>query len=163
MFPNFRSSEYTFQLLSQVSGRSGRGEKKGDVIIQTHNPEHYAIKLAKDNDYLTFFKSEMKIRRELKYSPYYYLVSIKIMSKDYGLAKDEINKVSNILHKKLNNSIILGPSIANVFKVNNQFRFNIIIKYKYEENLYPTLIELQEHYMINSKIRLDIDIDPINV
>ena len=163
MFPNFRSSEYTFELLSQVSGRSGRGEKSGDVIIQTHNPDHYAIKYAKDNNYLDFFKTEMKIRRELKYSPYYYLVSIKIISKDYGLAKDEINKVSNILHKKLNNSIILGPSIANVFKVNNQFRFNIIIKYKYEENLYPTLIELQEHYMINSKIRLDIDIDPINV
>ena len=163
MFPNFRSSEYTFQLLSQVSGRSGRGEKKGDVIIQTHNPEHYAIKYAKDNNYIDFFKTEMKIRRDLKYSPYYYLVSIKIMSKDYELAKKEINKVARILNEKLKNSIIIGPSIANVFKVNNQFRFNIIIKYKYEENLYPTLIELQEHYMINSKIRLDIDIDPINV
>ena len=163
MFPNFRSSEYTYQLLSQVSGRSGRGEKDGEVIIQTHNPDHYAIKYAKDNNYIDFFKTEMKIRKDLKYSPYYYLVSIKIIGKNYETAKDEINKVSNLLHKRLNSSIILGPSIANVFRINNNYRFNIIIKYKYEDNLYPTLIELQEHYKSLSTVKLDIDIDPINV
>jgi primosomal protein N' (replication factor Y) len=105
----------------------------------------------------------MNIRRELKYSPYYYLVSLKVISKNYETAKEEITKVSEYLHKKLNNSIILGPSIANVFKVNNQYRFNIIIKYKHEDALYPTLIELQEHYMVKSNVKLDIDIDPINV
>ena len=74
MIPNYRSNEYTFQLLMQTAGRSGRGEKKGSVIIQTFNPEHYAITLASKHDYIDFFKQEMEVRRKLSYPPYYYLI-----------------------------------------------------------------------------------------
>ena len=81
--PDFRSSEATFQLLCQVAGRSGRGEKSGKVIIQTFNPEHYAIRYAKNHDYLGFFNQEMQIIHKLGYPPYYYLTSIKILSKSY--------------------------------------------------------------------------------
>ena len=77
MIPNYRSNEYTFQLLMQTAGRSGRGEKKGSVIIQTFNPEHYAITLASKHDYIDFFKQEMEVRRKLSYPPYYYLIYIK--------------------------------------------------------------------------------------
>ena len=163
MIPNFRSSEYTFQLLSQVAGRSGRGEKKGSVIIQTHNPDHYAIELSKTHDYLGFYNQEMKIRRELSYSPYYFMASIKVISKDYDKAKDESNKVGNFLRTKLTNSIILGPTVCSVFKVNNLYRFNIIIKYKKEENLYKALSYLQDHYKSMNNIKIDIDFNPINI
>ncbi len=143
MIPNFRSSEYTFQLLSQVAGRSGRGNKTGSVIIQTHNPDHYAIDLSKNHDYISFYNKEMKIRRELSYSPYYYMATIKVISKDYDKARDESNKIGSILRNKLVNSIILGPTVCRVFKMNNLYLINIIIKYKKEENLYKTLLELQ--------------------
>ena len=129
MIPSYKSSENTFQLLCQVSGRSGRGDVPGDVIIQTFNKEHYAIELVKNHDYLTFFKEEMNIRRKLGYPPYYYLVSVKVISPKYELARDESMKVANKLKNELNNSVVLGPTVNNLFKVNNQYRFNIIIKY----------------------------------
>jgi len=163
MIPNFRSSEYTFQLLSQVAGRSGRGSKEGNVIIQTHNPEHYAIELSKTHDYISFYNQEMKIRRELSYSPYFFMASIKIISKNYDKAKDESNKVGIFLKDKLKNSIILGPTVCSVFKMNNLYRFNIIIKYKKEDNLYKTLVYLQEHYKNINNVDIDIDFNPINI
>lgn len=163
MIPNFRSSEYTFQLLSQVAGRSGRGTKEGSVIIQTHNPDHYAIELSKTHDYIAFYNQEMKIRRELSYSPYFYMTSIKIISKDYDKAKDESTKVGSFLKDKLKDSIILGPTVCSVFKMNNLYRFNIIIKYKKEDNLYKTLNYLQEHYKNINNVDIDIDFNPINI
>lgn len=163
MIPNFRSSEYTFDLLSQVSGRSGRGEKKGTVIIQTFNQDHYAIKLAKTHDYMAFFKEEMKIRKTLQYPPYCFLVSIKVISKDYNLAQTESNLIAKRLRENLLNSTVLGPSIGSTFKINNIYRFGIIIKYKKEDNLYPFLEKLLDYYKINDKIRLDIDFNPITL
>lgn len=162
MIPNFRSSEYTFQLLSQVSGRSGRGDKKGSVIIQTFNKEHYAIELASNHDYINFFKQEMQIRRELNYPPYCYLVSIKVISTDYELARSESNKVSIKLKENLTNSKVLGPSIGSTFKIKNTYRFGILIKYKKEDNLYPYLEKLLDYYKTNSKIKIDIDFNPIS-
>ena len=163
MIPNFRSSEYTFDLLSQVSGRSGRGEKKGTVIIQTFNQDHYAIKLAKTHDYMAFFKEEMKIRKTLQYPPYCFLVSIKVISKDYNLAQTESNLIAKRLRDNLLNSTVLGPSIGSTFKINNTYRFGIIIKYKKEDNLYPFLEKMLDYYKINDKIRLDIDFNPITL
>lgn len=163
MIPNFRSSEYTFDLLSQVSGRSGRGEKKGTVIIQTFNQDHYAIKLAKTHDYMDFFKEEMKIRKTLQYPPYCFLVSIKVISKDYNLAQTESNLIAKRLRENLLNSTVLGPSIGSTFKINNTYRFGIIIKYKKEDNLYPFLEKMLDYYKINDKIRLDIDFNPITL
>lgn len=163
MIPNFRSSEYTFDLLSQVSGRSGRGEKKGTVIIQTFNQDHYAIKLAKTHDYMAFFREEMKIRKTLQYPPYCFLVSIKVISKDYNLAQTESNLIAKRLRENLLNSTVLGPSIGSTFKINNTYRFGIIIKYKKEDNLYPFLEKMLDYYKINDKIRLDIDFNPITL
>lgn len=162
MIPNFRSSEYTFQLLSQVAGRSGRGDKKGSVIIQTFNKEHYAIELASKHKYMEFFNREMRIRRELNYPPYSYLVSIKIISRDYDVASRESNIIASRLKDNLLSSIVLGPSIGSTFKVNNTYRFGIIIKYKKEDNLYPYLEKLLEYYKSNDKIKIDIDFNPIS-
>lgn len=161
--PDFRSSETTFQLLCQVAGRSGRGEKTGKVIIQTFNPDHYAIRYAKNHDYIGFYTEEMLIRQKLGYTPYYYLTVIKILSKSYEEARDVSNKVAEYLKKNLSSTVMLGPSIANVFKVNNVYRFQIVLKYKKEDNLYPVLNNLIEHYKSNSKIKIDIDFNPIHI
>lgn len=162
MIPSFRSSEYTFELLSQVSGRSGRSEKEGMVIIQTFNKDHYAIKLAKTQNYEMFFKEEMNIRRTLGYPPYYFLVAIKVISKNYELVKKESNVIAYKLKENLKNTIVLGPSIGSTFKVNNTYRFGITLKYKKEDNLYPFLTRLLEYYKSNSNISIDIDFNPIS-
>lgn len=158
--PDFRSSENTFSLLSQVSGRSGRSDKTGQVIIQTFNKDHYAILYAKNHDYVGFYKKEMTIRHTLKYSPYYYICYLKISSKDYDLASKEANKIKKSLERNLDKEIILGPSPANVFKVNNIYRFGIIVKYKKDDKLYQILIKLIEHYRSNNKVVIDIDFNP---
>lgn len=158
--PDFRSSENTFSLLSQVSGRSGRSDKTGQVIIQTFNKDHYAILYAKNHDYVGFYKKEMTIRHTLKYSPYYYICYLRISSKDYDLASKEANKIKKSLERNLDKEIILGPSPANVFKVNNIYRFGIIIKYKKDDKLYQMLNKLIEHYRSNNKVVIDIDFNP---
>lgn len=162
MIPNYRSNEYTFQLLMQTAGRSGRGEKKGSVIIQTFNPEHYAITLASKHDYIDFFKQEMEVRRKLSYPPYYYLIYIKVIGKDYNKISVESNKIASILTRELKNSKILGPTTCSVFKLNGLFRFGIIIKYKKEEKMEEVLQSLVNHYKGNQTVKVDIDVNPNN-
>ena len=162
MIPNYRSNEYTFQLLMQTAGRSGRGEKNGSVIIQTFNPEHYAITLASKHDYIDFFKQEMEVRRKLSYPPYYYLIYIKVIGKDYNKISIESNKIASILTRELKNSKILGPTTCSVFKLNGLFRFGIIIKYKKEEKMEEVLQSLVNHYKGSQTVKVDIDVNPNN-
>ena len=157
--PDFRSSETTFDLLNQVSGRAGRGEKKGYVYIQTFNPTHYAILYAKNNNYLGFFQNEMKNRHLLNYPPYCYLALIIISATDYNYLGLESKKIKEYLKTNLKTEI-LGPSLANPFRVNKIYRMNIIIKYKKENNIYEVLNNLINHYKINDKLRIDIDFNP---
>jgi primosomal protein N' (replication factor Y) len=106
----------------------------------------------------------MKNRHKLDYPPYYYLTSIKIASKDYDLASKEIIKVKNYLLKNLENeTIILGPTTANVFKINNIYRFQITIKYKKDAKLIPVLKELDHQYVLNNKVNIEIDNNPLQV
>ncbi|MCI8346470.1 MAG: primosomal protein N' [Bacilli bacterium] len=158
--PDFRSSETTFSLLSQVSGRSGRSNKEGSVIIQTFNPDHYAIQFVKNHDYIGFYRKEMKIRYQLKYPPYYYICYLKVSSKNCQEASRETNKIKRCLEKNLKEEIILGPSPANVFKLNNIYRYGIIIKYKKDISVYPILNNLVEHYRSNNKVNLELDFNP---
>ena len=158
--PSYKSSENTYQLLSQVAGRSGRSEKKGEVVIQTFNPDHYAIIHAKNNDYLNFYQEEMNIRKINKYPPYFYMLSILVKSKEYSLVSVESNKIVSILTNSLPKSIVLGPTVAHPFKVNNLCRFQIIVKYKIEPNLYNVLNTINEHYRNNDKINLEFDFNP---
>lgn len=158
--PDFRSSENTFSLLSQVAGRSGRSSKEGEVIIQTFNPKHYSIMYTKTHDYIGFYNEEMQIRRTLKYPPYYYLVNIKVSGKDEKEILNEALKIKRALLRNLKNTIILGPSSATIFKLNNIYRYNLILKYKKEDNLLAVLEKIQNHYKSKVKIKIDIDINP---
>lgn len=159
--PDFRSSERTYQLLSQVSGRSGRSNKKGEVVIQGFNMEHYSVLYAKTHDYLSFYNEEMKIRSILKYSPYYNLTLIKLKGRDMNNLFKEGYKIANYFrNKNLNDVYILGPSTSSIPKINNVFSIQILLKYKDTKQIYKCLKEIKEVYQKN-KIILDIDINPI--
>ena len=160
--PDFRSSENTFSLLSQVAGRSGRSKDTGEVIIQTFNPSHYAIKYASGHDFLGFYKEEMNIRRSLKYPPYYFLVYIRISSKDNKLLFKEANRIKNTLNNRLSSTIVLGPTPCNIFKKNLKYRYSIVLKYKKEDNLYPLLEQIIDYYKSNKNIVIDLDFNPIH-
>ncbi len=158
--PDFRSSENTFSLLAQVAGRSGRSTKSGSVIIQTFNPNHYAIEFTKKHDYIAFYNREMAIRRELKYPPFYYICYIRISGKDKDFLTNESLKIKRALDRNVGSAIILGPSPNNIFKLNNVYRYGIIIKYKTDESLYVALNKIVDHYKSNQKIKIDIDFNP---
>jgi len=162
--PDFRSAEVTFQLLSQVSGRAGRSDLPGEVVIQTYNPDHYSIKYASQHNYLDFYKEEMKIRKELSYSPYFYLTLVNIKCRDYDLGFKEANKIGDYLRKKLNKETkVLGPSMASVFRINNIYNYQCIIKYKKDDCLVNTLIEIDNIYKMNNKVDVEIDVEPMRL
>ena len=159
--PDFRSAERTFQLLSQVSGRAGRGDIQGEVIIQTYNNNHYSIVFAKNHDYLSFYKEEMKIRKSLSYPPYYYITLVNISCKDYELGFAHADKIGKYLRDNLEKTtIILGPTMANMFKINNVFHYQCIIKYQRDDKLSKVLKEIDDIYKIESKVNVSINVDP---
>ena len=158
--PDFRSSENTYSLLSQVAGRSGRSDKQGKVLIQTFNPDHYAISYVKHHDYLGFYKEEMFVRRKLGYPPYYYLCYIKISGKDAKYIFQEALKIKQSLERMLEHTTILGPTSLPIFRVNNIYRYGIILKYKKEDRLRQDLFRVKNHYKTNNKVRIDIDFSP---
>ena len=127
--PDFRSAERTFELLNQVSGRAGRADLSGEVIIQGFNMDHYSIICSKNNDYDSFYREEMKIRKTLKYPPYYNLCLIRVSGKDYDEVYEEASKISIYLKNNLKD-IVLGPASAGIPKVNNIYYVQIIIKFK---------------------------------
>ena len=104
------------------------------------------------------------MRKLLKYSPYYYMVLISISTKDYDLGSKESNKISTYLRNNLNNeTIILGPSMANVFKVNNVYHYQIIIKYRSDNKLKETLKFIDNIYKQNIKVEVEVDFNPIRI
>lgn len=162
--PDFRSGENTFNLLTQVAGRAGRSNILGKVIIQTYNPENKTLNYVKNNDYLGNYAYEMNIRHMLSYPPYCYLILLRVSSKDYELLSSEANKVVTYLRRSLSSeSSILGPTTASPFKINNVFRFQIIIKYKFDDNIAPSLAFIDETYALNKDIFVDIDVNPLRI
>lgn len=162
--PDFRSGERTFQLLNQVAGRAGRASIPGKVIIQGFNVDHYSILCASHHDYLSFYNEEMRIRKMLKYPPYYNLCSIKVKSKYEDRAIKEGNKIVDFLKGSLDASnIILGPSSSNMLKINNVYNIGIVIKYKKTELLIDKLQYINDKYVESKDVLIDIDLNPYKI
>ncbi|GAB2478429.1 primosomal protein N' [Alkalibacterium psychrotolerans] len=141
--PDFRASEKTFQLLTQVSGRSGRGEKPGEVIVQSFNPDHYAIQLAKKHDYDRFYKKEMQLRHLSEYSPYFFLIKLSVSHTNEMTAAKKINEFIEFLKPALSEqAIILGPTPKSIARTHNRYHFQTLIKYKKEDRLIERCHEL---------------------
>ena len=162
MIPDFRSSEATFDLLSQVAGRSGRA-KEGLVVFQTYNKDHYAISCASNHDYLTFYKEEMAIRKMMKYPPYYYLVLVKISGKDENGCLKEAVRCEKVLKKYLDKTILLGPTKAMIFKKMNIYTYQIILKYQYQDNLYEILDKLLNYYATKKIVEVSVTFNPVHL
>ena len=156
--PDYRSAERTFSLLNQVAGRSGRSKLPGKVIIQGFNLDHYSIKYASKNDYVSFYNEEMSIRKRLNYPPYIDITLIKVTGYDYELCYSEAYKIKNYLEK--NKITVLGPSNSYSFKINNKYHIQVIVKYKYLKDIYDVLKDISNMYIKQNKVNVEIDINP---
>jgi primosomal protein N' (replication factor Y) len=162
--PDFRSSEKTFQLLTQVSGRAGRHHLPGEVVIQTYTPEHYSIELSALQDYDAFYEREMYLRRQSHYPPYYYVVLITVSHEDLMKTVSVTEKITNYLGSRLNrDSVVLGPVASPISRINNRYRYQCLIKYKREPDLNQHLRTLLEHYQketAQNHLQISIDLNP---
>ena len=162
--PDFRAAEKTFQLLTQVSGRAGRHEKPGEVVVQTYTPEHYAIELSEAQDYDPFYEREMHMRHQAGYPPYYYLALVQVSHEDVLMAADYAGKAVEWLRSQLSfNVSIIGPTASGISRLQNRYRYQCLIKYKIEPDLIPTLLQLIKIYRsdwIKKGINLTVDLDP---
>lgn len=161
--PDFRSSERTFQLLTQVAGRAGRADKPGEVLIQTYNPNHYAIQLAKEQDYEAFYRYEMRIRKALSYPPYYFTIGLTLSHKDEQEVIKKSYEIVTLIKEGLTDKIkILGPTPKPVARTHNLYHYQIIIKYRFEEQLEIVLNHILDLTQAkeNKKLRLIIDHEP---
>ena len=165
--PDFRAAERTFQLLTQVSGRAGRHDLPGEVIIQTYSPEHYAIQLSKEQHYEPFYEQEMAMRHKFAYPPYFYVVLIQVTHEDVMMAAEYAGKVMDWLKLKLSTQVgLIGPTAASISRVQNRNRYQCLIKYKKEPNLIETLQQLIRIYRtewIKKGIQLTVDLDPSTI
>lgn len=173
--PDFRSSERTFQLITQVAGRAGRGDLEGKVVVQTYNPDHYSIQYAKDHDYLAFYNKEILLRKEFNYPPFVNLISIVIYGEDNMHVGMITRKIYNLLIENIEDSglkdlkdSIVGPFPAPLEKIKKNYRYQIIIKSKdeYMEQL-KQVIEwvciLNRNKIDLTGVKFNIDINPNSI
>jgi primosomal protein N' (replication factor Y) (superfamily II helicase) len=166
--PDFRAAENTFQLLTQVAGRSGRGEKPGQVLIQTFNPEHYAIAKAFKQDFESFALRELELRKDLFYPPYRKLARLLFTSTSEKFIKTEVRKLSK-LRQILNGLypqdqlIILGPVEAPFVKLQKKYRFHIIIKCDCIKTMSEVINYFKSQIKLKYKVSYSIDVDPLSL
>jgi primosomal protein N' (replication factor Y) len=160
--PDFRASERTFQLLSQVAGRAGRGGK-GRVIIQSNNPNHYSIKFAKEHDYEGFYDKESEFRKSAKYPPFVNLARILIQSKkeenSIKIAEEIKNRILEFKEREM--ITILGPVQCPIGKIERNYRYHILLKSDFE-NLLQKLLRKLYTFRVTG-VRISYEIDPVNM
>ena len=166
---DFRANERTFQILTQVAGRAGRGEDKGRVIIQTYNPDNFSIECAKKQDYNLFYNTEISLRKQLKYPPFCDIILIGFTS----VIEKEVAKVAGKIHEYLKNrvlkenlGIILYKALPSpIDKIKNKYRWRILIKCKFGEEITDLINDvLEEFQKTKSKsTKITIDLNPNNM
>lgn len=165
-FPDFRCAERTFHLLSQMSGRPGRGERPGQVLIQTFHPEHYCLKLVAQHDYDGFYEKEIRFRKMMHYPPFSSMANILVRDRNMDSAARLINGFGKVFRAAAGEQMrILGPTLSPLAKLKTEHRFQLLIKAKSRSQLRETLRRClnqarEEGLDIN---RIHIDIDPQNI
>jgi len=170
--PDFRATEKTFQILTQVSGRSGRSEKKGEVLIQTNHSDFYVFENVRKHDYKTFYENEIKSRRALNYPPFSRITIIETRSEDANLAESKIKEIYNLIKKldKENKLEPLPPNTPLFSKLKDKYRFHLLIKSNKEKDpsgkyMNKILREVKDYSgkFIPKKVMVTIDVDAINL
>jgi len=163
--PDFRSFENTFSLLLQLAGRTGRGKKPGEVIIQTQDPNHPLISFIKNSDFESFYKKEIQVRKEALYPPFCRLLRILFRAKKETAVIESAERVSKLLEEKGKNlfSAILGPAPAFLSKLQGFYRYHILLKFsRYNPSIKSLIISIKnDNY--HSGTKCDIDPDPLSL
>jgi len=154
--PDFRSAERTFDLLTQVAGRTGRGDTKGKVLVQTHHPEHYALQCAKDHDYLRFYDQEIGDRERLNYPPFCRLINIVISASKEPSAHEAAEALVEKLGALDDRLSLLGPAPAPYSRLRMKFRYQVLIKGN-DQALEPCLQFLRRYRPAKSFMTVDVD------
>ena len=162
-FPDFRSAERTFQLLTQVAGRSGRSHLGGEVIIQSTHQEHYALDFAKKHDFNSFYDKEVEFRRQMGYPPFSTLCNIIVRGKNEQKVKEAVLDIHNKLLqiKMRNNFEILGPSPASRVKLHGMIRWQILLKGE-KSGIIQSVLDIRKTE-VHSGVILTFDIDPFDI
>jgi primosomal protein N' (replication factor Y) len=168
--PDFRAAERTFQLLTQVAGRAGRGEVPGEVIVQTFAPQHYAIQRAQTHDFLAFYTEEMGYRRRLGYPPEVRLAACRFEGRDPQAVEQFCHAFVALLRPYVRQSegvALLGPAPAALAKLNNRYRWHLLIKAPTTRRLHDVIEQalsaLKQAAIPRHGVRLSLDVDPINL
>ncbi|EOD01312.1 primosomal protein N' [Caldisalinibacter kiritimatiensis] len=173
--PDFRAAERTFQLTTQVSGRAGRGEAQGRVILQTYEPEHYSITTSQAHNYVEFYEKEIKIREEFEYPPFTNIINIVVTSKDEKKLYTFTKRLFQHLDKTINNNIkkvedieLIGPNPAPLSRIKGSYRWQILIKCK--NSKIESVKQILEETITSNKFneyfnlfKISIDINPNSI
>jgi primosomal protein N' (replication factor Y) len=171
--PDFRAGERTYQLLTQVAGRAGRGSSPGRVIIQTYNPNHYSIQLAQQQDFLAFYQQEAQYRQEMGYPPFSRLIYLRIegnsSARTLQLAKALERLIARVLprEKRFQEQIeVLGPSMAPLARLKGKNRYQILLKGKKWSVLHDFTAQVlaqAEKEISFAGVKMAVDVDPVNM
>jgi primosomal protein N' (replication factor Y) len=161
--PDYKAGERTFQLLAQVTGRAGRGEQPGRVIVQTHQPGHYSIAAARDHDYPRFFEKETGLRKALGYPPFSRLINLVLDGEQEEAVQNRAEALAakGKTLRRYRKTAILGPAPAPLARLRGRFRWQILLKGPDLEELHSLCLELeQEHARLAGAVNLSVDVDP---
>ena len=167
--PDFRSCERGFQLLTQVAGRAGRGDNPGEVYFQTYNPDFFGLETAKEQDYETFYKTEIQAREDFDYPPFSQIIRIILSSKNQYRAERSAQEIAMRLNdivdkRQLTEPIaVLGPNSCVIERLQEYYRFQILIKNKLEEKGRRFVLSFLSQIKLPEDIRLTVDVDPIDI
>ena len=163
--PDFRAAERTFQLLTQAAGRAGRGELPGIVLIQTTNPDHYAVRHAAAQDYAKFYEQELQFRRAMRYPPFSALANLLVRSEKQEQAMKMSAELGRLIEPAPEGIKMLGPAQAPVERLKTEYRYQILLKAASRVKLNELLARLR-HYAVEQKwnaTSLVIDVDPLSL
>ncbi|MDD3905601.1 MAG: primosomal protein N' [Candidatus Omnitrophica bacterium] len=161
--PDFRASERTFNLLTQVGGRAGRGEDGGEVVIQTYTPEHYAIIAAAKHDYQKFYDEEIIERKELMFPPFISLTKVTVRARNDALAAKSAEELKNVIATAGPEMLISGPSPAPITRLRGYYRYNIILKHKERLVMCALLKKALTGFRRPHGVLIAVDVDPVSM
>lgn len=166
--PDYRAAERTFQIITQVAGRAGRGDKQGEVLIQTYTPQHYSLQYAVNYDYEGFYEKEFTVRAMMKYPPFGKLLLINGTSKKEDLLKNFMHKITMMIKPLVESCLdieILGPIPCMISKVKENYRWQIVIKGEFDSYFSKNIKEIlyDENKNVYNDIRISMDINPNNL
>ena len=169
--PDFRAAERVFQLLTQVAGRAGRREYRGEVVIQTHQISHYAIQYAREHDYTGFYREEMQYRKSMQYPPYVRITTILISGKELSKTITTGRQIGSILRKRAKSFYtVTGPAPAPISKLKNRYRWQLLVKLNIRLDpqgsyLKNTIVSTLKSYLNlkSEELTVTIDVDPVDM